>query len=119
MSDLVVEVELETENPPTIALPQELVDLLSAKLSPDVLQQPDEYSKVSRHCPSGSRKLTYALIGLNLPPSMASCLPLLRDGVATAKVGLHRSAQARRPDRQLLPPLALRHPQSQRSNTSD
>jgi len=50
VSDLVVEVELQTETPPTIALPQELIDLLSAKLSPDVLHAPDQYAAVGQHC---------------------------------------------------------------------
>lgn len=49
VSDLVVEVELETETPPPIALPQELVELLTTKLSPTVLQNSEEYSGASTY----------------------------------------------------------------------
>lgn len=79
VSDLVVEVELQTDAPPTIALPQELIDLLSAKLSPDVLHIPEQYAAVS-----DARRSTYGAIltcsilkGLHLPSRVASCLPLL------------------------------------------
>lgn len=47
VSDLVVEVELQTDARPTIALPQELIELLSAKLSTDVLSSPEQYAAVS------------------------------------------------------------------------
>lgn len=51
VSDLVVEVELETETPPTISLPGELMALLSEKLSPELKQTPADYSKVrGRRC---------------------------------------------------------------------
>lgn len=46
VSDLVVEVELETESPPTIALPDELMALLGDKLSVDLKANPTEFPKV-------------------------------------------------------------------------
>lgn len=46
VSDLVVEVELETESPPTIALPDELMNLLGDKLPTDLKDTPTEFSKV-------------------------------------------------------------------------
>ncbi|KAK4699559.1 E3 ubiquitin-protein ligase listerin, partial [Phenoliferia sp. Uapishka_3] len=47
VSDLVVEVELETEESPIIELPAELIALLAGQLSPTILETPEDYSKAS------------------------------------------------------------------------
>ncbi|KAL8278772.1 hypothetical protein RQP46_008841 [Phenoliferia psychrophenolica] len=47
VSDLVVEVELDTESPPVIELPKQLVKLLSKQLAPSILETPEDYSKAS------------------------------------------------------------------------
>lgn len=82
VSDLVVEVELQTDMPPTIALPQELIELLSAKLSPDVLHAPEQYAAVSKSSYNNSffANPLFFLTGLELPSGLARRFPLLRDG---------------------------------------
>lgn len=46
VSDLVVEVELDTDEGRVIDLPDELIKLLEARVSDEVLQTPEEYSSV-------------------------------------------------------------------------
>lgn len=47
VTDLVVEVELDSESTIAIELPQDLIKLLSIKLPTDILENPDQFPLVS------------------------------------------------------------------------
>lgn len=91
VSDLVVEVELETENaPPVIELPAELVTLLSDQLAPTILDTPEDYSRVRLRHFALLYEYTdpFNISGLDFPAGLVDRVPVLRERRESAPPGL-------------------------------